>query len=102
MDEYISTIIAHSKVQIEYLAESIMHWIHDIFPADVDDSNNPIFLKKLTKHDSTFMLGKDLLGFEFDGAPSQLKATKWTDLLDLLQQQIHGSRTAKNKRNPLQ
>ena len=44
-----------------------MHGIHDVFLADKDDNEDAILLKKLKKHEGTWMVRKEILGFEFDG-----------------------------------
>jgi hypothetical protein len=44
-----------------------MTGIHDIFPADKCDSNNPISEKKLLQLDREYSTTKTILGFEFDG-----------------------------------
>ena len=45
----------------------MMEGIHDVFPADSNDGNNPIFEKKLRKGDGQYAALKTILGFEFDG-----------------------------------
>ncbi len=49
-----------------------MEGIHDIFPPDDDDANDPISEKKLLKRDGQFDILKTLLGFEFDGVGKTL------------------------------
>jgi hypothetical protein len=44
-----------------------MHGIHDVFPPDEDNSNDPISEKKLKKGESRYETRKTLLGFDFDG-----------------------------------
>jgi hypothetical protein len=44
-----------------------MHGIHDVFPPDENDSNNPISEKKLKKGEGRYETRKTLLGFDFDG-----------------------------------
>jgi hypothetical protein len=43
-----------------------MHGIHDVFPPDEDDSNNPISEKKLKKGEGRYETRKTLLGFDID------------------------------------
>jgi len=44
-----------------------MAGIHDVFPANDDDSNEPISEKKLKQGDGRYATKKIILGFEFDG-----------------------------------
>jgi len=44
-----------------------MTGIHDVFPADIVDSNDPISKKKLLKGEGQYALLKMMLGFDFDG-----------------------------------
>jgi hypothetical protein len=44
-----------------------MFGIHDVFPADQDDANDPISLKKLKQLEGQWALEKEILGFDFDG-----------------------------------
>jgi hypothetical protein len=46
-----SIVIPTSWEQLEYVATAIMTGIHNVFPADIVDSNNPISEKKLLKGD---------------------------------------------------
>jgi hypothetical protein len=41
--------------------------IHDVFPLDSDDDNDPISRKKLLKDEGRYALLKTILGFEFNG-----------------------------------
>ena len=44
-----------------------MEGIHDVFPADSNDGNDPISEKKLLKGDGQYAALKTILGFKFDG-----------------------------------
>ena len=46
---------------------AIMTGIHDVFPTNMNNSNNPILEKKLLKGEGQYFLLKTLLGFDFDG-----------------------------------
>jgi len=53
-----------------------MEGIHDVFPANDDNENNPLLLKKILKLESImWALHKDILGFTFDG----LDKTIWLE-----------------------
>ncbi len=45
-----------------------MTGIHDVFPADDNDSNDPILEKKLKQLDGEYATAKTILGFYFDGS----------------------------------
>jgi hypothetical protein len=51
-----------------------MTGIHDVFPPDNDDSNDPIS-KKLRQQEGQFSMRKTLLGFDFDG----IMKTMWLE-----------------------
>jgi hypothetical protein len=53
-----------------------MHGIHDIFPPDAVDSNDPILERKLKKGKGMYETRKTLLGFDFDGEAK----TMWLEL----------------------
>ena len=44
-----------------------MAGIHDVFPADEIDDNDPISKKKLKQLDGEYSIKKTILGFDFDG-----------------------------------
>jgi hypothetical protein len=73
VDDFIPLAIATTQEQLEHVARAVMHGIHDAFPEDEDDSNDPISLKKLVKNDGQWALMKDLLGFDFDGDEKTMK-----------------------------
>jgi hypothetical protein len=49
--------IATSQEQLEHVANAVMHGIHDVFPADETDSDDPISFKKLLKKEGQWALG---------------------------------------------
>jgi hypothetical protein len=67
VDDFMSVIIPHSKQQLCHTARATMMGIHDVFPPDDVDENNPISLKKLLKGDGQYSTEKCLLGFDFNG-----------------------------------
>ena len=46
---------------------AIMTGVHDVFPTDIVNSNDPISKKKLLKGEGQYALFKTMLGFDFDG-----------------------------------
>ena len=49
VDDFMSIVILTSKAQLDHIANTIMRGIHDVFPADMINSNDPISEKKLKK-----------------------------------------------------
>ena len=49
VDDFISIVIPASQEQLRHESNAIMEGIHDIFPPDDDDANDPISEKKLLK-----------------------------------------------------
>ena len=66
-DNYISLAIPTSQEQLTHVATAIMMGVHDVFPADINDDNDPLSLKKLEKLEAMWALHKDILGLAFDG-----------------------------------
>jgi len=69
--------------------------IHDAFPADDNDSNNPISEKKLKQLDGEYSTKKTILGFDFDGIEKTiwLEEAKQAHLLTVLHGWIHSSKS---------
>ena len=53
-----------------------MHGIHNVFPPDAVDSDDPILERKLKKGKGMYETRKTLLGFNFDGKAK----TMWLEL----------------------
>ncbi len=67
VDDFMSILIPTSQEQLTHVATAVMTGNHDVFPADIVDSNDPISEKKLLKGEGQYALLKTLLGFDFDG-----------------------------------
>jgi hypothetical protein len=67
VDDFLALAIALSQEQVLHVAQALLMGIHDVFPADEDDENDPISLKKLKKLEGEFALEKEMLGFDFNG-----------------------------------
>jgi hypothetical protein len=76
VNNFMSLVISVSREQLRHVANAIMHGIHDVFPPDEDNSNNPILEKKLKKGEGRYKTRKTLLGFDFDGKGKTL----WLEL----------------------
>jgi hypothetical protein len=48
-----------------------MHGIHDVFPANDNDANDPISKNKLMKREGVMLTAKTILGFDFDRIEKQ-------------------------------
>jgi hypothetical protein len=67
VDDFINGAIADNKSHLDHLSNATMHGVHDVFPADDIDENDPISEKKLKKNDGSWDTEKDLLGLTFNG-----------------------------------
>ena len=76
VDDYIALALASSQQELNHLSNAIMHGIHDVFPSDTNDANDPIAEKKLKQHDGEWSIIKELLGWEFDGEQKTMQLNK--------------------------
>ena len=67
VDDFISFVIPSTQRQLDHVANAVMHGIHDVFPANSDEEEDPISQKKMRKGDGTFSTTKCVLGFDFNG-----------------------------------
>jgi hypothetical protein len=67
VDNFMSLAIPVYQEQLRHVANAIMHGIHDVFPPDKVDSNDPISERKLRQDKGIYDTRKTLLGFDFDG-----------------------------------
>ena len=69
-----------------------MAGVHNVIPADENDDEDPLSLKKMKKLESMWALVKDILGFTFDGMNKtiMLDKTKRDSLLTVLKGWIRG------------
>ncbi len=97
VDNFMSIVIPTSQEQLDHVANAIMQGIHDVFPANIVNSNNPISEKKLKKGEGQYSTFKTLLGFDFDGNQKTMcrKEEKRAKLLTTLKGWI---RSGDNKR----
>jgi hypothetical protein len=73
VDDFVSLVIPTSREQLHHVSTGTMTGIHDVFPADDIDANDPISEKKLKQLDGEYSTKKTILGFDFDG----IKKTIW-------------------------
>ncbi len=93
VNDFISLVIPTSQEQLQHVTNTIFEGIHDVFPPDDDDNNDPISRKKLLKDKGRYSVLKTLLGFEFDGNAKTmwLKVAKREKLLATLQSWIRNA-----------
>jgi hypothetical protein len=93
VNNFIAAIIPTTREQVDHIAQSILHGIHNVFPASRDNNTDPISAKKLCKGDGTFDTKKCILGFEFDGRAKLiwLEVEKRAALLTILHHWIRGA-----------
>jgi hypothetical protein len=58
VDDFMSLVIPVSQEQLCHVGNAVMHGIHDVFPPDAIDSNNPISEKKLGKGEGMYKTRK--------------------------------------------
>jgi hypothetical protein len=97
VDDFIPIAIASSREQLRHVANGILHGIHDVFPSNPVDDEDPISMKKILKGDGVWALQKDILGFTFNGDTGkktiQLEKPKREFLLEALHRWIRTART---------
>eukprot|EP00956_Cyclotella_meneghiniana_P012280 scaffold17443_cov38-Cyclotella_meneghiniana.AAC.11 len=93
VDDFIPLAIATTQEQLRHVSNAVMMGIHDIFPADEVDENDPISEKRLKKKEGEWALEKDILGFKFDGVNKtmQLEEPKKEFLLAILHKWLRGA-----------
>jgi hypothetical protein len=72
IDDFVSIVIPTSQEQLIHVATKIMSRIHDVFPADLVNSNDPISEIKMLRGEGQYALIKTILGFDFDGQRKML------------------------------
>ena len=97
VDDFMSLVIpASSAAHLRHVANAVMKGIHDVFPEDADEENDPISLKKLRQGDGRYSTRKCILGFDFDGEAKTLwlEEEKRALLLTILHGWLRGARKA--------
>ena len=67
VDDFVGMCIPQNKIQLDHVSRAIQHGIHDIFPPDENDDEDPTSHKKLKKGDGAWAIRKDVLGWTLDG-----------------------------------
>ena len=53
--------------KLDHVVNTTLKGIHEVFLEDEEDSEDPIFLKKLLKEEGMWAIMKDILGFNSNG-----------------------------------
>jgi hypothetical protein len=72
VDNFMAIVIPTTKEKMLHIEKATMQGIHDCFPANDNDDNDPILHNKMKKVESNLSTWKTLLGFEFDGTDKTL------------------------------
>jgi hypothetical protein len=75
VDDFMAIVIPTTKEDVTHVGRAVMHGIHDVFPADDNDKNDPISEKKLIKGEGEMSTTRTILGFNFD----RIKKTMWLE-----------------------
>ncbi|KAL3793071.1 hypothetical protein HJC23_003079 [Cyclotella cryptica] len=96
VNDYIGLATATSRAQLDHVANSVMCAIHEVFPPDETDENDPISLKKLIQKEGSWDIVKEILGFCFHGGDKTIWVSEGKQ--DALIQTMRGwlRSTAKN------
>jgi hypothetical protein len=100
VDDFVSLVIPTSCKQLRHISTGTMTRIRDVFPANTNDSNDPISEKKLKQRDGEYSTTKTILGFDFDGVnktiwleegktSSSTHCPPWLDLLEQIGHNRH-------------
>ena len=86
VDDFVSLVIPTSREQLCHVSTGTMTRIHDVFPADKIDANDPISEKKLKQLNGEYLTTKTILGFDFNGDDKTiwLEEAKQAHLLTVL------------------
>ena len=55
VDDYIGVCMPRCKQDLDHVSGAILNGIHDVFPPDENDEEDPTSLKKLQKEDGAWM-----------------------------------------------
>jgi hypothetical protein len=86
VDNFMAIVIPTTQHNITHVGQAVMHRIHNVFPADDNNANDPISKNKLMKGEGAMSMTKTILGFNFDGVEKTmwLESTKCNRLLTIL------------------
>ena len=95
VDDFVSLVNPASSEHLRHVSAGTMTGIHNVFPADEIDDNDPISKKKLKQLDGEYSTKKTILGFDFDGVNKTiwLEEAKRAHLLTVLHGWIRSSKS---------
>ena len=67
VDNFVSLVIPASREHLRHVSTGTMTGIHNVFPANEIDDNDPISKKKLNQLNGEYSTKKTTPGFDFDG-----------------------------------
>jgi hypothetical protein len=65
VDNFMSIVVPTFREQLEHVAMAVMTSIHNVFPANIVDCDNPILEKKMLRGEGQYLLFKNALGIRF-------------------------------------
>ncbi len=94
VDDFMALVIPTSIKEVAHVGQAVMHGIHDVFPEQDNDANNPMAKNKLLKGGGQMSTTKTLLGFDFNGKDKTmwLETAKGNQLLTILRSWIRTSK----------
>jgi hypothetical protein len=86
VDNFMALVIPTIRKEVIHVGRAVMHGVHDVFPEDEDNSNDPISEQKLLKNEGHMSTRKMLLGFNFNQEDKTLwlKESKQYQVLTIL------------------
>jgi hypothetical protein len=95
MDDFITLAIAESQEEFTHVSSATMTGVHDVFPKDDIEEEDPISLRKLSKGDAAWANVKEILGMTFDGSDKTiwLASKKRDAILGTLTIWLRGAKT---------
>ena len=67
VDDFVSLVIPTSREHLRHVSTGTMTGIHNVFPMDKINDNNPISKKKVKQLNGEYSTKKTIFGFDFDG-----------------------------------
>ncbi len=86
VNNFMAIVIPTTQHDVTHVGRAVMHGIHDVFPADDNNMNDPISKNKLMKGEGVMLMAKTILGFDFNRIEKTmwLESAKRNQLLTLL------------------
>jgi hypothetical protein len=75
VNDFMAIVIPTTRHDVTHIGQAVMHGIHNVFPANDNNANNPISKNKLLKSEGAMSTTKTILGFNFD----RVEKTMWLE-----------------------